>query len=281
MRVWLPIAICLTLTAPLAQAATLRIAAITGTTGSCHALEATASPGEKAYFHHLAVRLGRDVLTCPMANRASAAKALAAGELDLAVLDPETYEIAKTTTRALLTVRPAGRLSRIPVVAVTRKASGSATSLAAFSGKVAVFGGSTDATLTVPQQALADHGAGPQFFSKTDVAANADAAAASLRAGRAHLMVLNAAAWERLCKGERTQETRCGDLDVVWRGRPRATLAYVIRRDMPDELRFRLIGIHIALHLEAKDAFTWASSWVPQGAEFEPTEAEALALNGH
>jgi hypothetical protein len=50
-----------------------------------------------------------------------------------------------------------------------------------------------------------------------------------------------------------------------------------VRRDIPDELRFRLIGIHVAMHFEAKDAFAWASSWVPNAADFEPTEAAALA----
>ena len=65
---------------------------------------------------------------------------------------------------------------------------------------------------------------------------------------------------------------------MLWRGRPRAIKALVVRRDMPDDLRFRLIGIYVAMHLEAKEAFAWGASWMPGGAEFEPTEADALAL---
>lgn len=281
MKAWLMLAAALSLAAPAAEAASFRIAAVTGTAGACHALEAGAPAGEKAYFRHLEARLGRDILTCPVVDRAAAAQALAAGGLDAAVLDPAAYAPAQATTRAILTVRPAGHLNRIPLVAVAKAANGSVTDLASLRGKAVVFGGSVDASLAVPRQALADQGAGPGFFSREDVAPSADAAAAKLRSGAAEALVLNAAAWQRLCQGERAQENRCADLKVIWRGRPRAALALVVRRDMPDDLRFRLIGIHVAMHLEAKDAFAWASSWAPQAAEFEPTEAGALALAAH
>ena len=279
MRACLSLAVALSLVASWAGAASLRIAAVTGAAGPCHALEASAPAGEKAYFRHLQSRLGRDVVTCPVVDRAAAARALAAGELDAAVLDPAAYALVQPKTRAILTVRPVGHLNRIPLVAVTTKANGSATTLASLHGKTVVFGGSVDAALAVPRQALADQGAGPGYFSHEVVAADADSAAAQLRSGAADVLVLNAAAWQRLCQGERAQDDRCADLKMVWRGRPRATLALVVRRDMPDDLRFQLIGIHVAMHLEAKDAFAWASSWIPQAAEFEPTEAEALALS--
>lgn len=283
MRVWLPFVVApslvaLSLVASAAQAASLRIAAVTGATGPCHALEASAPAGEKAYFHLLQSRLGRDIQTCPVVDRAAAAQALAARAVDAAVLDPAAYAPVEAKTRAILTVRPAGHLNRIPLVAVTTKANALATTLASLHGKTVVFGGTVDAALAVPRQALADQGAGPDFFSHEVVAADADSAAAKLRSGGADVLVLNAAAWQRLCQGERAQDNRCADLKVVWSGRPRATLALVVRRDIPDGLRFQLIGIHVAMHLEAKDAFAWASSWIPRGAEFEPTEAEALAF---
>jgi ABC-type phosphate/phosphonate transport system substrate-binding protein len=281
VRPWIPLAALLTLTATCAEAASLRIAAVTGSAGACHALDGGAPAGEKAYFHHLESRLGRDILTCPVTDRASAAQALAAGGVDVAVLDPAAYAAVQAKTRAILTVRPVGHLNRIPVVVVTKKANAAVTDLASLRGKAIVFGGSVEPSLAVPRQALADQGAGSGFFAHEDVAASADEAAAKLRSGAAAAMALNAAAWQRLCQGEKTQDNRCGDLKVVWGGRTRAALALVVRRDIPDDLRFQLIGIHVAMHLEAKDAFAWASSWVPQGAEFEPTEAEALALAGH
>ncbi len=279
MRAWLPLAAVLFLAAPSAEAASLRIAEVVGSGGACHALDAGAPAGEKAYFRHLGERLGREILTCPVVDRAAAAQALAAGRLDAALLDPAAYAPVQATTRAILTVRPAGHLNRIPLVMAT-KANGPATSLASLHGKSLVFGGSGEATLATPRQALADQSAGPAFFSREDVAADADSAAAKLRSGAVDALVLNAAAWQRLCQGERSNDNTCRDLKVVWRGRQRATIALVVRRDMPDELRFRLIGIHVAMHIEAKDAFAWASSGVPGAADFEPTEAEALAPAG-
>ena len=277
MRAWLPLAVVLSVVASSAEAAALRIATVTGSAGTCHALEAGAPAGEKAYFQLLETRLGRDILSCPVVDRTAAAQALAAGGLDAAVLDPAAYAPVQATARAILTVRPAGSLNRIPVVVAT-KATAPATNLASLRGQTAVFGGVVEAALAAPRQALADQGAGPGFFSREDVAPDADTAAAKLRSGAADVLVVNAAAWERLCQGQRATDNACADLKVVWRGRRRATLALVVRRDIPDELRFRLIGIHVAMHIEAKDAFAWASSWVPGGAEFEPTEAGALAL---
>jgi ABC-type phosphate/phosphonate transport system substrate-binding protein len=279
VRVWLPLAAALSLAAPSAEAASLRIAEVVGSGGACHPLDASAPAGEKAYFRHLGERLGREILTCPVVDRTAAAQALAAGRLDAALLDPAAYAPVQATTRAILTVRPAGHLNRIPLVVAT-KASGPATNLASLRGRSLVFGGSAEAALGTPRQALADQGAGPAFFSREVVAADADSAAAKLRSGAVDALVLNAAAWQRLCQGERSNDNTCRDLKVVWQGRQRATIALVVRRDMPDELRFRLIGIHLAMHIEAKDAFAWASSGVPGAADFEPTEAEALAPAG-
>ena len=60
--------------------------------------------------------------------------------------------------------------------------------------------------------------------------------------------------------------------------RPRAEQAVVVRRDMPLDLRYRLIGIHMPLHLEAPAAFAYAAAGVKSPAEFQPAEADALTL---
>lgn len=260
-----------------ADAATLRIAAVTGAAGACQALPSSAPAGQKAYYKLLADRLGRQIQQCPVATEAAAAQALTAGAADMAVLDPAAFEPVRAQTRAILTVRPTGALNRIPVIVATRSGSPRA-SLGALKGATIVYTGQAPAALSLPRQALADQGAATGFFAREDIATDPDAAAAKLRSGSVDAMVINAAAWERLCRGDRPQDARCGDLKVLWRGRPRAVKALVVRRDMPDELRFRLIGIHVAMHIEAKDAFAWGASWVPGAAEFEPTEADALAL---
>jgi hypothetical protein len=258
-----------------AEAATFRIAAITGKSAPCHSLTSSAPAGQIAYYKHLAGRLGQDVQECPVANEAAAGRALESGALDMAVLGPAGFEPVKAKTRSILTVRPVGDLNRIPVLVATRKTS-SRTSLAGLKGGTVVFAGKAVFAYSLPRKALADRGAGPGFFAREDVAADPETAAAKLRSGAVDALVINAAAWQRLCRGDRPQDATCGDLKVIWRGRPRAAKAIVVRRDIEDELRFRLIGLHVAMHLEAKDAFAWGSSWIPKAAEFEPTEADAL-----
>ncbi|MFN3514479.1 MAG: PhnD/SsuA/transferrin family substrate-binding protein [Phenylobacterium sp.] len=269
--------LALSATAAAAEPAPLRLASIGAAEAPCRPLEASDPAGERAYHRLLEQRLGRPVLKCPVPDKAAAARGLAAGRLDLAVLDPETYTPVRAQTRAILTVRPRGRLNRIPVVAAV-KANAPIRSLAAAKGTRLVYGGTWPAAHATPSQALADQDAGAGHFASETVARDPDAAVAALRGGSADVMVLNAAAWQRLCRGDRPQENKCADLREVWRGRPRATAALVARRDLPEELRFRLVGIHVAMHIEAKEAFTWASAWIPDGAEFEPTEAEALAI---
>lgn len=254
----------------------LRIAAVSAEAGQCAPLGAASPAGEKAYYDHLAKRLGTPVQRCPVASAGDAAAALAAGKLDLAVLDPAAFGSVKATTRAILTLRPEGGLNRIMIVLAVPAAS-PARSLADLRGKTLVLGGRTPAALDLPRRALADRGATSGFFGQELVEADGDAAAARLRGGQAQAMVLHAAAWQRLCPKVAPKKAKpCTDLRVLARIRPQASRAIVVRQDMPLDTRYRLIGIHLPLHLENKAAFAWASAWSPKAAEFEPTEAQAL-----
>lgn len=257
------IAVLALATAAEAKAAPLRIGVVGG------------DLGDAAYQKLLATRLGVAVEAKPLADRTAAASALASGQVDMAVLDGAAYGPVRGKVRAVLTLRPQGDLNRIPVVVAVR-ADAAAKDLSTLKGRSAVFGGLAPAALATPHKALADAGAGPGFFQET-TAASADAAAAALRARKADVLVLNAGAWQRLCRGDSPKADACKDLKVVWRGRPRARLAIAVRRDMPAETRFRLIGVHVAMHVEDKAAFAGSSVWTPRAAEFEPTEAEALA----
>lgn len=254
----------------------LRIAAIEPRGGACAPLTSAAPPGEKAYYDHLANRLGVKVLKCPVADRAAAARALAAGELDLAVLDPANFAPVAGVARAILTLRPEGGLNRIPVVVAVPTA-GPAKRLEDLRGKTLAFGGATPAAEALPQRVLSDRGFGRDVFGKPLDAANAEGALEALRAGRAQAIVLHAAAWQRLCTPDDPKvKPPCGDLTILLKARPQAALAVVVRKDIADETRYRLIGIHMPMYLENRVAFSWASSWAPKAAEFEPTEALAL-----
>ncbi|WP_310541643.1 PhnD/SsuA/transferrin family substrate-binding protein [Phenylobacterium sp.] len=256
--------------------ASLRIAAVSAKPGPCASLDATAAPGEKAYFDHLAKRLDVKVLKCPVADPAAAAAALAAGSLDMAVLDPASFAPVAGATRAILTIRPEGGLNRIPVV-VAAPAAGPAKRLEDLRGKTLAFGGSTPAARALPSKVLADRGLGADVFKAELVAADAADALGKLRSGEADAIVLHAAAWQRLCMPDDPKaKPLCSDLKVLLKARPQAAQAIVVRKDIANEARYRLIGIHMPMHLENRTAFSWASSWAPKAAEFEPAEALAL-----
>jgi ABC-type phosphate/phosphonate transport system substrate-binding protein len=98
-----------------------------------------------------------------------------------------------------------------------------------------------------------------------------------VRAGKADALALGAAAWQRQCQNPSPKVQGCADLTVVWRARPEAQRAFAVRRDMPDPLRFRLLGIHVAMNIEDRAAFDWAAAQLaPGAADFEPAEALAL-----
>lgn len=255
----------------------LRVADIGQAAGPCAPLSANAPAGQKAYFDLLAERLQTDVLSCPMADSAAAAQALAAGQVDLARLDGAVFGPVSNEVRSVLTTRAKGALNRLPVVVSTLK-TGQAQTLADLAGAGLVFGGPMKASLEVPKTALASYGADDAFFGDQLVAQDYETAAVQLRSGAAQAMVLHAGAWQKLCRGDQPGEDLCADLRVVWRQRPVAGQAWSVRTDMTDDRRFRLIGIHVAMHNEAPAAFAWAAG--PDAEEFEPTEAKALIHQG-
>lgn len=254
----------------------LRIATLGPRTAPCGPLSTDAPPGEQAYFALLAHRMEMRVLNCPMASREDAARAIAGNTADLAVLDAQAYRPVAAKTRSILTVRPDGEFARIPAVVAVR-ADDPRHDLADLRGATAVLGGSNRSYSERPMKALADQGATDGYFSAVTRAGSADEALDMLRKGKVDAMILHAGAWRRVCLKVRGK-SRCDELRVAWRGRPRAQLAVVAPNSMSLETRYRLIGIHLAMHQEAPAAFQWASSWIPNGAEFEPTESDALIL---
>ena len=267
------------LSAAQAQAPTLplRIAEVGPAAGPCAPLPANAPAGQKAYYQLLAERLQTEVLNCPVTDAGAAALALAAGQVDMARLDGAAYGAVSDKTRSVLTTRSRGALNRLPVVVSTLKSS-KAESLANLAGASLVFGGPMQATHQVPKAALRSYGADDGFFGAQRVAQDYEAAAAQLRNGEAQAMVLHAGAWQKLCRGDQPGEDLCADLKVLWRQRQVADQAWAVRLDMTDDRRFRLIGIHVAMHNEAAEAFAWAAG--PDAEEFEPTEAKALIHQG-
>ncbi|MDX9998111.1 MAG: PhnD/SsuA/transferrin family substrate-binding protein [Phenylobacterium sp.] len=252
--------------------------AVIGGEGACAVPGAAAPAGERAYAEHLQARLGREVRLCRYPDTAAAARALAAGEVDLAPLDPVAYAPVADKVRPVMTVREKGALTRVPAILAV-KAGAPQRALEDMRGSRLVFGGRMTAALDLPKHTLAQHGAGDGFFAAEAVAADEATALADLRAGRADGAVLHAGAWRRQCRGDSPADQPCKDLAVIWMARPRADLAMATRGDITDPERFRLVGVHVSMHLEAPEAFTWATQgFTPAAESFEPSEAGALSL---
>ena len=127
-----------------------------------------------------------------------------------------------------------------------------------------------------PFRTLADFGVSRETFAGVVQAGTPDMAVAQLRSGQADVMLLHASAHYRLCRYQRPEEQRCDDLRTIWTSRARPRQAMAIPLGLPDELRYRLIGIHIRLHIEAPLAFAFIAP--PGVASFDPAEAGALAV---
>jgi len=139
------------------------------------------------------------------------------------------------------------------------------------------LGGAHPVAAQGPLRVARDASLPADAFPAVIVTQSPDEAAAALRAGKADVAALHASAWRRLCLPEAKGEEPCKDLKVVYAARPQARLALVAPLSMPDELRYRLIGIHIAMHLEAPAAFAFAARSAPGATSFDAAEASALA----
>ena len=127
-----------------------------------------------------------------------------------------------------------------------------------------------------------DRGFGANVFAKRLDCANAEGALEALNAGKADAIVLHAAAWQRLCTPDDPKvKPPCDDLRILLKARPQAALAIVVRKDISDETRYRLIGIHMPMHLENRAAFAWARAprrLTPSSSSGNATFSAALSV---
>lgn len=238
--------------------------------GPCKPGDTLEDPAARAYFQQLAQRLERPVQYCAVADPDAASAALASGEVDMAALDRAAFAPIRDQVRALLTARAPGGLTRVPVILATLRSAPPAST-----GRGAVvFTGSGLSAYDLPRTVLAEQG---YAIDREVVAASEEDGLARLRAGQADAVALHVGAWQRQCRGDTPTEDKCKDLRVVWMARQSAPAAFAVRRDLNEQLRFRLLGIHVAMHLENPQAFAWASGQLAAGAEnLEPAEALAL-----
>lgn len=261
--------------AAMAPSGPFRIGVVTGVSGTCGAPAGDAPAGLVAYVAHLERRLARPVEVCPVVDAAEAARLLADGQIAFAKLDPNAYSPVEASVRPVLTPRAQGGFGRVETVMITR-ADAPENALLAPDARLG-FAGKEPYELDLPKRALADHGVASSGLETARIYEAAEAAASGLRQGEISTLVLYSADWQRLCRPKSAGGTPCADLREVFRGRARAAEAWVVRRDIDNDTRFRLVGIHVALHLENRPAFEWIA---PGAGELEPTEAAALGGAG-
>jgi ABC-type phosphate/phosphonate transport system substrate-binding protein len=232
--------------------------------------------GLSAYAAHLSARLQRPVLACPTADTAKAGELLAAGGADLALLDPAGFAMTLGKARVILAPRNPSDHGRIEIIFAAH-ATSQRTGAAGLSGARLALGGDAPIAAILPVRVAEEAGVARAAFRAIAPGSAVEDAAAALRAGRADVAAFHAAAWRRLCRADAPGQEPCKDLKVVYRARPQAKLAFVAPLSMSDETRYRLIGIHIAMHLEAPAAFAFVRTLAPEAESVDPAEASALA----
>jgi len=248
----------------------LRVGYQAPVTGACAAPGQTTPPALAGLARHLATRLKLSVQLCPLSDAAAAASAIAHGSVDLAKLTPAAWPGVKGTGRPILTLRTDGTLPRTPIFAIARKSLGPLDA-ATIAQRRVVLTHRDSLAYDAARAAVATHGGGALTRSPTPVAASFAAALAALGAGSADVVLTPGDQWKTGCM---TDRSLCAPYQIAWRDWPQAQTAWVLRAGLPDELRYRLIGIFLAMNLENPLAFAGAADGV-KGA-FEPTEATAL-----
>jgi ABC-type phosphate/phosphonate transport system substrate-binding protein len=250
----------------------LRVAIESKAVGECSADRKSWTPVQRDYVQHISARMEIPVLLCPVANKAQAAKALADGKVDMALLDPASIAPVKDSVRPIMTGRIPADIGRVAIVLVATENSPANDLAAARQARLALSGANTTLLAGV-KRTLAAWNFSDSAIAAAQTLADAPDGLAVIKAGKADVLVLYGAEWTRLCRGEEKGDRPCEGLKEVWRGRPAAASAWSVRQDIPKESWARLLGIHIALPQEKPDLARW---FIPDAAEIEPTEATAL-----
>lgn len=236
---------------------------------------APTDPAAAAYRTHLQTRLEKPVDLCGYKDAAAAGQALVGKEADLAITDPANYVAIKAQTRSIAAPRFEPLVGRVLAVALALKTSG-LTKPDQLAGKRPIFISQLPASRAAPLQGLSDYGAPVEGFAPDLITDNEETALAALRAGKGDMLILTGGARQRLCRADDPKVVLCEDVVEVWRGRPTAQGAFVVRNDMGEADRYQLVGIHIAMHKTNPAAFAYIQKLMPGAIMLDPTEATAL-----
>ncbi|MEO1322108.1 MAG: PhnD/SsuA/transferrin family substrate-binding protein [Pseudomonadota bacterium] len=233
-------------------------------------------PDARAYAELIKTRFNTEVTVC-LTNTVEEAIGLAEqGDVNIVWAEPDHVAPISNTWRPILTLRDANGLGRAPFVLFGLPSDNRSETLSEISAdEIGFLDGAPEALNTdLAKRVLRDYEVmdGEPFepvYFESHIKLMEAVEAGDIKAG-----ILESGTWGRACAVLDPTATVCDHFEIIMYDRPRALNALMVPKRTSKERHFRLVGVHIALHLEAPEAMAWLSQ-EPKG-EFEPTEALAM-----
>ena len=254
----------------------LPLAAQTEDGAGCKAGSDMIDQDARDYTDLLAARFNTDVTLCLTETFADLAELAELEEVNFVWLDQERALPLLDAWRPALTLREPTNLGRAPFALFFAPATNGAATLADVSlADIGFLGRPPEAlNIDLAKRLLSDYGvAGDYSAAPRRFATYADLMDA-IETGEVRAGILEGGTWGRACGVLDPASTFCDHLDTLIYDRPRAIEAFMIPLTTDQERHFRLIGVHIALHIENPEIFAWLSQ--SKGPEYEPTEGAAM-----
>lgn len=234
-------------------------------------------PTAKAYAKHLENRFNTTVTLCLTGSIADSVSLIDEAGVNMIWVDRANSDTLTDTWRVSLVLRTQAGLGRTPFVLFGLK-SNTALDLERLTQEQIAYLDHPPASLLLEKAGsiLLDYGIEGASV-ETGVAKKAvDDVFAAVREGDVQAAILDASTWAAACALLDADSVVCEDLQILMYDRPRAEEAFMIPADTSLERHYRLVGVHISLHLEEPELFAWLSQGA--GSEYEPAEAAAIKV---
>lgn len=255
----------------------------------CHPPADIEDQGWTAYLTMLSDRLGRDILGCGT-DAGNVPSLLKSGDLDFAFVSSSPADARTEGLPAILRIRNKGMLPRPEVIVLTGRGASlsdydplqsaelpaskvlSAFTMSELIALTAVSEGGAIGDPTIQERARAFAGSFADVWPTATATIDPIKAIGRLSdADNTDILFLTQGRYLESCT---KKKDLCTDITPVWRGFVPLAIGYATRPTLPKELRYRLIGIHVALHVERPDLLATVGG--PDAEELEPAEMTAF-----
>ena len=254
----------------------LPLAAQTRDGAGCKTESELADENAKAYVSLLAARFNTDVTLCLTETPEDVVALAEQGEVNFAWAEQASVSPILESWRPVLTLRENTGLGRAPFVLFTLAGESGSTELGAIEAANIGFLDRPPEALNIDhaQRVLVDFGMAQEDLSEPRLFGTQSDLFEAVETAEIQAGILESGTWGRACGVLDPASTFCDHLEILIYDRSRALNAFMIPNETEKERHFRLVGVHIALHLEAPEVYEWISQG--RGEEFEPTEAAAM-----